>query len=579
MRKVIQNKGITLIALVMTIIILLILAGMSIATLTGENGILSKASFAEEETKKKEYEEILKLIANELRANKIMNNWDNKTFLDEFEKEIPKEEKLKEAEMNRKNDETIIVITKEGYIYEVTENKVEYIGKQGGVEIPKLEESNIVFRYNPSPEEQTWTNGKVDVSIVAQTSEYQLQYSLDAKNWKNYEKEVEVQQNGVIYARLVNNLYESVCQATGNVTNIDATGPTATISFNSTNTNTVSSIIATVEQMDNQSGINITNCKWVYNTISGSIGTNEEDYTGGNFTITPEEIELKVETAGIYYLHVLAIDNAGNKKEIISKQEITVKETDRIPPNDAEITLTSTRVDVGSTVTATITVSDEQSGINLEKCKYIINNSLTKLGSDSTTWDTATTLSGITSNIPITSNTRGSLYLHILSVDNENNKTETVSEGIYFAETVPIFSLAYKSGISCGSYVAWPEGWSHQEAGKYYQILDSRGGLSYMQSNQMFDITNFNLLMLNCIGWNDTGCGGWISLCVCDSNGNIAKRVTQNFDWYTTKSDTNISLNLDVSSLSGNYYIRIELQKTSGRYTNAMKAPVTLIAK
>ena len=39
-----NNKGITLIALVVTIIVLLILAGVSIAMLTGDNGILSRAS-------------------------------------------------------------------------------------------------------------------------------------------------------------------------------------------------------------------------------------------------------------------------------------------------------------------------------------------------------------------------------------------------------------------------------------------------------------------------------------------------------------------------------------------------------
>lgn len=37
-----ENRGITLIALVITIIVLLILAGVSIATLTGDNGILRK---------------------------------------------------------------------------------------------------------------------------------------------------------------------------------------------------------------------------------------------------------------------------------------------------------------------------------------------------------------------------------------------------------------------------------------------------------------------------------------------------------------------------------------------------------
>ena len=42
MKKEKANKGITLIALVITIIILLILVAVSIATLTGENGILRK---------------------------------------------------------------------------------------------------------------------------------------------------------------------------------------------------------------------------------------------------------------------------------------------------------------------------------------------------------------------------------------------------------------------------------------------------------------------------------------------------------------------------------------------------------
>lgn len=45
-----RNKGITLIALVITIIVLLILAGVSIATLTGENGILTKANIAASKT-------------------------------------------------------------------------------------------------------------------------------------------------------------------------------------------------------------------------------------------------------------------------------------------------------------------------------------------------------------------------------------------------------------------------------------------------------------------------------------------------------------------------------------------------
>lgn len=47
-----SSKGITLIALVITIIVLLILVGVSIATLTGDNGILTQADKASTETTK-----------------------------------------------------------------------------------------------------------------------------------------------------------------------------------------------------------------------------------------------------------------------------------------------------------------------------------------------------------------------------------------------------------------------------------------------------------------------------------------------------------------------------------------------
>ncbi len=51
--KNITNKGITLIVLVITIIILLILAGVTIATLTGENGILRKITNSKRRNKQK----------------------------------------------------------------------------------------------------------------------------------------------------------------------------------------------------------------------------------------------------------------------------------------------------------------------------------------------------------------------------------------------------------------------------------------------------------------------------------------------------------------------------------------------
>ena len=52
-----KDKGITLIALVITIIVLLILASVSISMLTGENGIITQAQRAKEETEKAAREE------------------------------------------------------------------------------------------------------------------------------------------------------------------------------------------------------------------------------------------------------------------------------------------------------------------------------------------------------------------------------------------------------------------------------------------------------------------------------------------------------------------------------------------
>ena len=64
-----KNKGITLIALVVTIIVLLILAGISIVMLTGQNGILNRANEAKEKTGVAQEEENEKLQGYEDTIN------------------------------------------------------------------------------------------------------------------------------------------------------------------------------------------------------------------------------------------------------------------------------------------------------------------------------------------------------------------------------------------------------------------------------------------------------------------------------------------------------------------------------
>ena len=66
--KKLNQRGITLIALVITIIVLLILAGVSIAMLTGQNGILAQAQKAKTTTDNKSAEEKVKLAVMAARS-------------------------------------------------------------------------------------------------------------------------------------------------------------------------------------------------------------------------------------------------------------------------------------------------------------------------------------------------------------------------------------------------------------------------------------------------------------------------------------------------------------------------------
>ena len=70
--KIRSNKAITLIALVITIIVLLILAGVSIATLTGDNGLLTKAQQAKEENEKASDRDLIAMAVSEAQ---IGNNY------------------------------------------------------------------------------------------------------------------------------------------------------------------------------------------------------------------------------------------------------------------------------------------------------------------------------------------------------------------------------------------------------------------------------------------------------------------------------------------------------------------------
>lgn len=121
MKSINKNKGITLIALVITIIVLLILAGISIATLTGDSGILKEASKAKEETKLGEVKEKVNLMILDYRMEKVDDT--NLKLLEYFERKKDKGE----IEDVIENQEGNIEVTIDGYIVVIDQETLTII--------------------------------------------------------------------------------------------------------------------------------------------------------------------------------------------------------------------------------------------------------------------------------------------------------------------------------------------------------------------------------------------------------------------------------------------------------------------
>ena len=158
MIKILEKRGITLIALVITIIILLILSGVAIATLTGENGLFARAKQAKVAQTESDMTESLNLAIQELQVEKLAE-----ATLNDITQEWLTS-KLSEYNPILKEDGTTnskkVILQKNGIIktYMIDEN----------LNITEVEnESGIDFSYEIVKRE----NGKVKILIKVQDRE------------------------------------------------------------------------------------------------------------------------------------------------------------------------------------------------------------------------------------------------------------------------------------------------------------------------------------------------------------------------------------------------------------------------
>ena len=404
MKKQIKTpNAITLIALVITIIVLIILAGISISLLFGENGIITKAKETKELQKIAELTEKL-----ELEKGPVALDHKGEVLITDYLEYIKEQAIIEDKDIEILNELQSYITLEEAYVFLVEEKdnrdvKITYMGKPGelppritGLEMNsttnsitvkvgglRLENPHYTYYIKPEKEgeygekvgsnttgsytfegleqnhiyylkvevetaygkankegskttgtiealtkENTtftstpegWTNGIVKTKIETSVNGYTIQYSKDLVNWEKYSKEVESNKNEMLYARLTdgNNIGE---YTSTQIKNIDTNKPEEAI-MELSGAGTVTSnpsVKVKVTHTDKQSGVEVVKSKWVYNTNSNAVGESEASYTGGYFNSNGQEITLSMSGEGTYYLHVLTIDKAGNKRETISK--------------------------------------------------------------------------------------------------------------------------------------------------------------------------------------------------------------------------------------------------------------------
>ena len=144
-QKLKESKGITLIALVITIIVLLILAGVTIATLTGDNGILKKAGDAKTQTEQAKEDENLKIAIagsygtdGKLNLKDLKDNLKNQGILtnsSEFPLEVTVNGEKKKIDANGNIIGSIQSLKTKGTVFNDTITLEDTYGNQ--VTIPK----------------------------------------------------------------------------------------------------------------------------------------------------------------------------------------------------------------------------------------------------------------------------------------------------------------------------------------------------------------------------------------------------------------------------------------------------------
>ncbi|MCI8272593.1 MAG: hypothetical protein HFJ55_00730 [Clostridia bacterium] len=390
-----EHQGITLIALVVTLIVLLILAGVSIALLLGENGIIIQATQAKENSKEAEAREKLELTLLSAYNEKILNiKYNQNEFLDNI---ITNE--IEGAEV--KGDIAVV----DGYAYELDRSVPKigrFLGKSKDLIFPEVEatvelaaDAKTAVITITAIEEKKGIN-KIE---IWQAGEKLDEFTYDDLK-EEIKKEYTVNQNGKYTIKAYANIMNSKT--------IDVEGIVATVKFEP-NGNEEWKKEHTTKITIQETGDRVVNAKYQW---TDSVVEPEEDTFTKNFksgdTITENEV------TGKYYLWTMIETKSGQKTKWRSEAFFF----DNEGPNITSFTSEKYSED-GIILSATA----QDVGLGTVKFEFYVDEVL----KDTQTF-TATT-SKVTKNKTITGLTTGSHNCKVIVYDAKNNTSDKTITG------------------------------------------------------------------------------------------------------------------------------------------------------
>ena len=310
MKKQIRNKkGITLIALVITIIILLILAGVALSLVTGENGILKRATNAVDKHNEAVAKEQVELLIADYQTE-----WYEEKYVNGTETRSQREyiaEKLKGATTN---DYFVQTETSEDGIINV------YVSDDSGNIIcsgilqedsvikwnEKLE--GIVINYTLNP--NGYTNGNITLTLNVSSTEGNIT-NIESTLNKNEDGTYTITENGS-YEFTATDSTGATKKKTIEIQKIDRTLPQDfTISMEIIEGDKLK-IIANAEDGDATA-----------ESVKSGIEKYEYYINGIKYETTEESYTITIEDGKKYEnIYVIAYDKAGNKKESTNRLQM-----------------------------------------------------------------------------------------------------------------------------------------------------------------------------------------------------------------------------------------------------------------